>query len=643
MRNAVFILLTLVGLLAVVAPYVSPLAGIEIPGTSSFILSGFGVFLLVLVGVLAVLFNLYVKTKANEAFVRTGLGGQKVIMNGGALVVPMFHEVVRITLETLKLQVNRTGQSALVTKDKLRADVVAEFYVKVMPGKDTIVKASQSLGAKMNNVEQVKELVDDKLTSALRSVAAKRTLEELHTDRDAFVLSVQESVNEDLAHNGLSLEAVTISKLDQTDVQFLSETNIFDAEGRKTIAAITEVAKTERNRLEKEGERARTAQDVTTRKEVLALEQDRETAEAKQASAIAAERAAADREAQEKTIEAQRLIELAGLRKGREIELMDIDNKKAAEVARIQQKQEQDLALEQQKQAVELASEKREQSVAEAQKLKAAEEAELQGALAERQRKTEEVETVKITAEAERAKQHAVIGAQAKAESEYVSKQREADADAYKVKAEAEAKKAAADADAEAKIKAANADKAAELAKVEARKAGEMVPVEVDRGRVEVDRERVAVDRDRLDNVTIPELRARDEHGKSAQDFELDKLRITQTAEVEIARANATAAIVGKIELKAFGTPDDVHRMTRAYMQGESINSTLEGLGSKLSGDDILRSVGDFLGDAMKNLTEKAKEAEEVVTEAAPAAAQPPSPPEPKSRPKPDKADNAKS
>ena len=45
--------------------------------------------------------RLYTRASAERAFVRTGLGGQKVIMSGGAIVLPVFHEVIPINMNTL--------------------------------------------------------------------------------------------------------------------------------------------------------------------------------------------------------------------------------------------------------------------------------------------------------------------------------------------------------------------------------------------------------------------------------------------------------------------------------------------------------------------------------------------------------------
>lgn len=56
--------------------------------------------------------RLYKRSTKEIAFVRTGLGGQKVIMDGGAIVLPIFHERVLVNMNTLKLEVQRRDARA---------------------------------------------------------------------------------------------------------------------------------------------------------------------------------------------------------------------------------------------------------------------------------------------------------------------------------------------------------------------------------------------------------------------------------------------------------------------------------------------------------------------------------------------------
>ena len=62
---------------------------------------------------------------------RTGLGGQKVVMDGGAFVLPIVHDVIPVNMNTLRLEVSRGRDKALITQDRMRVDVIAEFYVRV--------------------------------------------------------------------------------------------------------------------------------------------------------------------------------------------------------------------------------------------------------------------------------------------------------------------------------------------------------------------------------------------------------------------------------------------------------------------------------------------------------------------------------
>src|SRR5688572_19052683 len=74
----------------------------------------------------------YRKAAADEAIIRTGSGGQRVCIDGGIIAMPVFHEVSRVSLSTMRLHVQRVGRrDSLVTKDKIRANVVVEFYLRV--------------------------------------------------------------------------------------------------------------------------------------------------------------------------------------------------------------------------------------------------------------------------------------------------------------------------------------------------------------------------------------------------------------------------------------------------------------------------------------------------------------------------------
>ena len=181
-----------------------------------------GVILVALIVLGLILTRLYRRASKEVSFVRTGFGGEKVIMNGGAMVLPVLHEIIPVNMNTLRLEVRRAAQQALITRDRMRVDVMAEFYVRVKPSAESIATAAQTLGMKTMSPDELKDLVEGKFVDALRAVAAEMAMEELHEKRVDFVQKVQQVVSEDLFKNGLELETVSLTGLDKPALSSLT-------------------------------------------------------------------------------------------------------------------------------------------------------------------------------------------------------------------------------------------------------------------------------------------------------------------------------------------------------------------------------------------------------------------------------------
>ena len=121
---------------------------------------------------------------------------QKVVLDGGAFVLPIVHDVIPVNMNTLRLEVTRGRDKALITRDRMRVDLMAEFYVRVAAHPDAVAAAAQTLGLRTMEPEQLKELVEGKFVDALRTAAAEMTMEELHEKRGAYVQAVRETVAE---------------------------------------------------------------------------------------------------------------------------------------------------------------------------------------------------------------------------------------------------------------------------------------------------------------------------------------------------------------------------------------------------------------------------------------------------------------
>ncbi|MHB0767753.1 flotillin family protein [Bradyrhizobium sp. 5.13L] len=244
-----------------------------------------GVALIVVLGIVFTI--LYKRATRDEAFVRTGLGGKKVVLDGGAMILPIFHSYASVNLKTLRLTVERKERESLITKDRLRVDIVAEFYVRVRPDEESIALASQTLGALTNDAEALRNQVEAKFVDGLRSVAATMTILELQEKRSDFVKHVQSTVESDVKSNGLELESVSLTKLDQTDVKFFNPENFFDAEGLTQLKTVTETRRRDRNAIVRDNEVAIAQKDLEARQQTLTIERTKKEAELSQERDIA--------------------------------------------------------------------------------------------------------------------------------------------------------------------------------------------------------------------------------------------------------------------------------------------------------------------------------------------------------------------
>jgi flotillin len=381
----------------------------------------YGILFPALIGVVAivgigfVIGMLYTRSSRDRAYVRTGLGGQKVVLDGGSVVLPVFHSTAFVNLKTLRLEVRRGEMDALITKDRMRVDIGAEFYVRVRPNSDSIALAAQTLGDRTNDADQLRQLIEAKFVDALRSVAATMSLNDLQEQRSAFVKAVQETVAADLTSNGLELESVSLTRLDQTDIKFFNPNNSFDAEGLATLTCITEARKKERNEVVRDTEVAIAQKDLSAREQTLTIERARAEAELNQRRDIANASAATRAETAQKEAEARRAEEEARIAVEQAIAEREAEAKRARETANVataravQQKEieaKRDVQIVGQESAIAVANKSREESEAKAR----AREAEALAVAAE-----EKVSTAKQVEVAEREKRIAVIAAEREA------------------------------------------------------------------------------------------------------------------------------------------------------------------------------------------------------------------------------------
>lgn len=449
------------------------------------VLAGLGLVALLILGLIFA--RLYKRASKETSFVRTGFGGEKVVMNGGALVLPVLHETISVNMNTLRLAVQRSNEQALITKDRMRVDVLAEFYVRVQPSAEAIASAAQTLGLRTMHPEQLKDLVEGKFVDALRSVAAELTMTELHEQRTHFVQKVQQVSSEDLLKNGLELETVSLTGLDQTAMEHFNPSNAFDAEGLTRLTQEIELRKKLRNDIEQDTQVQIRTKNLEAQTRTLEIARDEEYAQLEQAREIANRRAEQSADVARQEAERSREAEGAKITAQQQIEQARIEADRLVAQQRIAMEQEvaereitKARSIETQNiekaKSIELSEQDRDIAVAEKSRAQSEAKAEADKALALAVQAEEQVKTMRDREAAERQKIIELIEAAKEAEREAIS-----------IRVAAEAEKAAAVDRAEAQREQARG--AADQTRIQAEGQAEAVRVgaEAARVRYEVD------------------------------------------------------------------------------------------------------------------------------------------------------------
>lgn len=418
---------------------------------------------ILLLVVFVIVAKLYKRASKEIAFVRTGAGGPKVIKDGGALVFPVFHESTLVNMNTIKLEVGRKEEQALITLDRMRVDVGAEFFVRVRQEESSIAIAAQTLGNKTMEPQHLKSLIEGKFVDALRSVASSMTMKQLHEQRIDFVNKVQVAVTSDLEKNGLELESVSLTSFDQTNKKFFNPENAFDAEGLTLLTQEIEQRKKIRNDIEQDtrlqiaqknlqNEREQAA--IVKETEFVRLSNNREVAirQAEQATEIAKVEANQMQEAEIAKVEAENKTEQAKIDKNKKVQTANILAQQQIEQANIEKNRTLREAAIRQEEALSLAEQDKLIVLAKKSEEEAAAKASAEKARASQVQATQEVSTIEAVATAERQQKIQIIEAEGLAKKESVKIIVAADAEAQAAEKRAEAMRIEANAQTEADI-----------------------------------------------------------------------------------------------------------------------------------------------------------------------------------------------
>ena len=292
---------------------------------------------------------LYRRSSKEVSFVRTGLRGEKVVISGGAFVLPIIHNITAVGMRTLRIEVKRGGDKSFITKNRMRVEIVAEFYVRVTPSKEAVSIAAGTLGKRTMEPERLRDLVQGRFVDALGIVAAQMSMEEIQEKRGEYIKAVKGIVAESLGSTGLELEAVSLTSVDQAGLEVFDPSNAFDAEGLTQLTEQIEAGKKKRNDIEQDTAIRIRSKNLEAEQRSLEIDQEREFSRLLQEREIAKQR---DKETTEMAVETarqERLAEEARIQSAEDVEKARIQQQDTIEVERSLREHELTLQIEERK------------------------------------------------------------------------------------------------------------------------------------------------------------------------------------------------------------------------------------------------------------------------------------------------------
>ena len=466
------------------------------------ILGSIGILLFLLLLSIWIYTRFYVIAPNNEALVRTGGIFKKsklVILNGGCVVIPGFHEVTRVPLREISIDVVRSGNLAVRTQDYLRANMRVTFYVCIAQEEKDILSAAARL-SKQGKISEndIKDAIEKRADDAIRAAAKKKRIAEIDSDKLGFAEAVLNLIQQDLKKVGLTLNNIAISEIEESDTY--DENNFFDAQGVRLRTETIQRSIQQKREVELETQVAIEQRELEAEKQTLEIAKQKEDASLTQQKDIEFFRAQQQREIQETKDK-----EAAKIEKNKILQEQAIEEEKIQKQLIIQQKQiTANIELEEQNKQLKVAQtlQKQEAEVAEITRQKMIQASQLQAqaevavseqksriaqqqaaiAIAQKERERFESEAEKAQAEsavitaqevekAEREQRLAVISAEQEAQKARISEQNVVEIDVFRRRRQAEIARQAAELEAESIRTLADANKYKMLAEAEAKQA----------------------------------------------------------------------------------------------------------------------------------------------------------------------------
>ena len=229
----------------------------------------------VLLAVILLAKSMYRIADVDKALIITGGKKPKIIISGGAFVIPIIRKADFFDLCMLTVPAD---EDEIMTKTAV--PIVVDWTAQIRPDRRDYTKLETAIiSFKERGNEGIIDDVRLTLMGAVRDVVASMTPEEVLADKEAFKRNVQESVNDEMDKMGLELVSLNIQDITDRDGYFDNIAFLDKSEKRK--AADIKAAETDRITRERQAKESLAAEkaEAEAKREAQIARMDAEQAE----------------------------------------------------------------------------------------------------------------------------------------------------------------------------------------------------------------------------------------------------------------------------------------------------------------------------------------------------------------------------
>ena len=220
--------------------------------------------------IIAFLFSIYRVADIDKALIITGGKEPKIIVSGGALVMPIFRKAQFFDLCMLTVTADRDE-----VKTKTSVPIVIDWTAQIRPDTQDLSNLKKAIMSfKERGQDGIKNDVRLTLTGAVRDIVASMTPEEVLRDKVAFADNVKKIVADEMTNMGMELVSLNIQDITDNN-GYYDNIAALDMEDKRREAENKRAVVDQAVRTQKaESERIASQSELASRLEVAEKQRD---------------------------------------------------------------------------------------------------------------------------------------------------------------------------------------------------------------------------------------------------------------------------------------------------------------------------------------------------------------------------------